>query len=158
MSHNKSWCPACRPSIKQSILQALRKRSEILRCIPQSNSPLLRPWFLCLVRRFPMVATVSGYSLAGQTVPLHRLLHRRIRRRITNASTFPDALDEPGDDSRSPVHLVGGQAEVPHPRPRGGGRLHDGQREEAFRVGACQRVQHLLGSLHLVCLSLAGGN
>ena len=67
-------------------------------------------------------------------------------------------MDEPGDDPRSPVHLVGGQAEVPHPRPRGGGRLHDGEREEAVRVGACQRVQHLLGSLHLVHLPSAGGD
>ena len=41
-------------------------------------------------------------------------------------------MDEPGDDPRSSLHLVGGQAKVPDTRPRRGGRLHDGQREEAL--------------------------
>ena len=48
------------------------------------------------------------------------------------------------------VDLVGSEAEVPHPRPCGRHRLHDEEREEAFRGGACKRVQHLLGTLHMV--------
>ena len=67
-------------------------------------------------------------------------------------------MDEPRPDLSAEVHLLGREAEVPHARPRGGGRLHDRQREEVVRVGASQRVQHVLGALHLVHLQTAGGH
>ena len=56
------------------------------------------------------------------------------------------------------VDLIRSEAKVPDAGPRGRHRLHDEEREEAFRGGACQRVQHLLGSLHLVHLPSAGGD
>ena len=48
------------------------------------------------------------------------------------------------------VHLVCSQAEIPHSRPRRRHGFHDEEREKAVRGGARQRVQHLLGPLHLV--------
>ena len=51
---------------------------------------------------------------------------------------------------RPQVDLIRSEAKVPDAGPRGRHRIHDEEREEAFRGCACQRVQHLLGSLHLV--------
>ena len=67
-------------------------------------------------------------------------------------------MDEPGADPRPPLHILGSQAALPDTRPRRGSWIHDGQREEALRGGAGQRVQHLLGSLHLVHLQAARGH
>ena len=67
-------------------------------------------------------------------------------------------MDELGNDPRPPLHILGSQAALPDTRPRRGSWIHDGQREEALRGGAGQRVQHLLGSLHLVHLQAARGH
>ena len=68
-----------------------------------------------------MVAAVPGHSLARQTLPLHRLLHSWFRRGVQDAPEILDEVDEPRPHPGVEVHLLGGEAEVPHPGPRGGG-------------------------------------
>ena len=69
-----------------------------------------------------MVATVPGNSLARQTVPLYRLLHPWLRRRVSDVEKIVNEMDEPRPHPGVEVNLLGREAEVPHPGPRGGGR------------------------------------
>ena len=63
-----------------------------------------------------MVATVPGYTLARQELPLHRLLHSWLWWRIKNAEEIFDEVDEPGAHSCPQIHFFSCQTKISNSR------------------------------------------
>ena len=69
------------------VLQFIRDGGEVLRCIPQFDSFVLCPRFLCILCGLQMVAAVFGHSLARQAFSFDSLFCWRIWHRIQVGST-----------------------------------------------------------------------
>ena len=109
--------------------QVVWNGSEVLRCIPQSDPIEFRPGFLCLIRGFPLVATILSYSLARQVIPFCGLLCWRIWRRQSNAQTITHAIHEFSPDFSASLHFFSGQAKVSNLGTCRRGWIHDKPRK-----------------------------
>ena len=133
--------------------QVVWNGSEVLRCIPQSHPTEFRPGFLCLIRGFPLVATILSHSLARQVIPFCGLLCWRIWRRQSNAQTITHAIHEFSPHFSTKIHFFSGQAKVSNLGTCRRGWIHDKPRKRiisglfTFSIGGLLRCSVLKSGL-----------